>query len=169
MVQLPHVLECVWHISRADLVVFNPKTDDLHTDSLQIISNQPHSLIISPAPLKPIAQPLLNMIPGMPQFSSTERERDTVQFEQWCHAISDASRNFSEPLRRDAITKSCVGDAADAMCCLSPGATLDIILENINGLYGSVESSDTLMLEFYCIAQAKVRMFRLLSSIWKGP
>ena len=56
---------------------------------------------------------------------------------------------------RAAITKSCVGDAADAMCCLPPGATLDDILEKFKWLYGSVESSDTLMQEFYHIAQGK--------------
>ena len=56
---------------------------------------------------------------------------------------------------RAAIPKSCVGDAADAMCCLPPDATLDDILEKFKWLYGSVESSDTLMQEFYCIAQGK--------------
>ena len=65
-VQLPHVLQCVQHISRADLVVFNPKTDDLHSDLLQTIPNEPCSLMVSPAPLKSIDQPLLNTIPGMP-------------------------------------------------------------------------------------------------------
>ena len=87
----------------------------------------------------------MNTIPGMPQFSGTEREKYTVWFEQWYHAILDAHRNFSGPLVRPAITKSCVGDAADAMCCLSPGATLDVIIENFKWLNGSVESSDTLM------------------------
>ena len=56
---------------------------------------------------------------------------------------------------RAATTKSCVGDAADALCCLPPGATLDDILEKFKWLYGSVESSDTLMQEFYCIVQGK--------------
>ena len=56
---------------------------------------------------------------------------------------------------RAAITKSCVRDAANAMCCLPPGATLDDILEIFKWLYVSVESSDTLMQEFYCIAQGK--------------
>ena len=64
--------------------------------------------MVSPVPLKPIGQPLLNTIPGIPQFSGTESEKDTVQFEQWYHAILDAHRNFSEPLVRAAITKSCV-------------------------------------------------------------
>ena len=87
VVQLPHVLERAQCISGTDLVVFNPKTDDLHSDSLQTILNEPHSLMVSPAPLKPIGQPLLNMIPGMPRFSGTERQKDSVQFEQWYHAI----------------------------------------------------------------------------------
>ena len=85
----------------------------------------------------------------------TEREKDTVWFEQWYHAISDAPKNFNEQLVRAAITKSCVGDAADAMCCLPPGATLEDILEKFKWLYGSIESYDTLMQEFYCIAQGK--------------
>ena len=66
MVQLPHVLKCLWHISGADSVVYNPKTDDLHSDLLQTIPNEPHSMMVSPAPLKPIDQPLLNTNPGMP-------------------------------------------------------------------------------------------------------
>ena len=155
MVQLPHVLEHAQCISRADSVVFNPKTDDLHSDSSQTFHNESHTLMSSPAPLKTIGQPLLNTIPGIPQFSGMEREKDTVQFEQWYHAISDAHRDFSKPLVRAAITKSCVGNAADAMCCLPPGATLDDILEKFKWLYGSVESSDTLMQEFYHIAQGK--------------
>ena len=56
---------------------------------------------------------------------------------------------------RAAITKSCVGDVVDAMCHLLPGATLDDVLEKFKWLYGSVESSDTLMQEFYRIAQGK--------------
>ena len=59
----------------------------------------------------------------------TEREQDTVWFEQWYHAISDTRRNFNEQLVRAAITKSCLGDVTDAICCLLPGATLDDILE----------------------------------------
>ena len=97
----------------------------------------------------------VNHILGIPYFLGTGREKDTVWFEQWYHAISDTQKNFNEQLVKAAITKSCVGDAADAMCCLLPGATLDDILEKFKGLYGSVESSDILMQEFYKIAQGK--------------
>ena len=44
---------------------------------------------------------------------------------------------------------------ADAICCLLPGATLDDILKKFKWLYGSVESFDTLMQEFYRIVQGK--------------
>ena len=71
------------------------------------------------------------------------------------HAISDARKNFNEQLVRAVITKSCVGDEADAMCCLPLWVTLDDILEKFKLLYGSVESSHTLKDEFYCIAQGK--------------
>ena len=103
---------------------------------------------------------ILNKIPIIPCFLSTEREKDTVWFEQWYHAISDARRNFNEQLVRGAITKSCVGDTADAICCLLPGATLDDILERFKWIYGSVESFDTLMQEFYRIMQGKGDKFQ---------
>ena len=60
------------------------------------------------------------------------------------------------------------GDAADAICCLPPGAMLDDIIEKFKLLYGSVEAFDTLMQEFYRIVQGKMRRFRHLFSVWKG-
>ena len=48
-----------------------------------------------------------------------------------------------------------MGDAADAICCLPPRATLDNIIEKFEWLYGSAESFDTLMQEFYRIVQEK--------------
>ena len=97
----------------------------------------------------------------------TEREKDTVQFEQWYHAISDDCKKSNEQLVRGAITKSCVGDTPDAICCLPPGATLDDILEKFKWLYGSVESSDTLMQEFYCTAQGKGEKFQNFCSLFR--
>ena len=153
--QLPHVFKHAGHISGVDSVDFNHRTDDLHSDSLQSVHNGHHSPVTSPVALGAIGQPILNKIPGIPQFSGTKREKDIVWFKQWYHPISDAHKNFSEQLVRAAITKSCVGDAADAMCYLPPGATMDDILEKCKWLYGSTESSNTLMQEFYCIPQGK--------------
>ena len=94
-------------------------------------------------------------MPRLPQFSVTEREKDTVRFEQWLHSISDARKTFNEQLVRAAINKSCVGDAADAISCLSPRATLVDIIEKFKWLCGSVESFDTLIQGFYQIVQGK--------------
>ena len=129
--------------------------DDLYSDSLQSVQIGYHSNVASPAVLGALGPAILNKILGIPCFSGTERGKDNVQFEQCYHAISDARKSFNEQLVSAAITKSCVGDAADAMYCLPPGATLDDILEKFKWLYGSVESSDTLIDEFYRIAQGK--------------
>ena len=48
-----------------------------------------------------------------------------------------------------------MGDVADAICRLPPGATLDDIIEKFKWLYGSMDSFDTLMQEFYQIVQWK--------------
>ena len=71
---------------------------------------------------------ILNKIPSIPCFSGTEREKDTVQLEQWLHTISDARKSFSEQLVWAAVNKSCVGDVTDAICCLPPGVMLDDII-----------------------------------------
>ena len=53
-----------------------------------------HSQVTSPVALGAIGPPIWNKILGIPQFSGTGREKDTVQFEQWYHAISDAHKKF---------------------------------------------------------------------------
>ena len=53
------------------------------------------------------------------------------------------------------LSINCVGDVADAICCLLPRATLDDIIKKFKWLCGSVESFDTLMQEFYQIVQGK--------------
>ena len=111
------------------MIVFNHRADNVHSDSLQSVHSGHHSLVTSPVALGAVGQPILNKIPEIPQFPGPEREKDTVGFEQWYHAISDTHKNFNEQLIGAAITKSCVGEAADTMCCLPPGATLDDILE----------------------------------------
>ena len=153
--QLPHVLECNRHVIGVQLIVFNNRIDDLHFDSLQRVQSGYCSNVASPAVLGASGPTILNKIPGIPCFLGTEREKDTIQFKQWYHAISNAWKNFNEQLVRAAISKSCVGDVADAICCLPPEATLYDILEKFKWLYGSIESSDTLMQVFYRITQGK--------------
>ena len=63
--QLPHVLKCAQHISRVDLVVFNHRTDDLHSDSLQGVHSGHHSPVTSPVALEAAGQPILIEILGI--------------------------------------------------------------------------------------------------------
>ena len=63
--------------------------DDLHSDSLQSVESSYHSHADGPTVLRALGTTILNKILGIPCFSGTEREKDTVHFEQWYHAISD--------------------------------------------------------------------------------
>ena len=62
----------------------------MHSDSNQSVQSDYSAL------LGASSTAILNKIPGIPHFSGTEREKDTVQFEQWLHTISDARESFSE-------------------------------------------------------------------------
>ena len=104
--------------------------EDFYSDWFQSVQSGHCSQAASPAVLGSMGPTILNKILVIPCFLGTEREKDTVWFKKWYHDISDAQKNFNEQLVRGAITKSCVRDVADVMCCLPLGATLDDILEN---------------------------------------
>ena len=135
--------------------MFNTRIDDMHSYSKQSGSEWLPSLCRQPSCARASGTTILINIPSIPHFPGTEREKDTVQFEQWLHAISDMQKNFNEQLVRAALNKSCVGDAANALCCLPPRGTLDDITEKFKWLYGSVESFGTLMQEFYRTVKGK--------------
>ena len=92
--QVPHMLECVQCIVGVESVVFNNRMDDLHSDSLQSDQSGYCNNAASPAVLGPSGPTIWNKIPGIPYFSGTEREKDTVQFEQWYHAIFRCLNEF---------------------------------------------------------------------------
>ena len=64
--QLPHVLECAQHINGVESVVFNHRTDDLHSDSLQSVYSGHCSQVTSPVALGAVGLPILNTILGIP-------------------------------------------------------------------------------------------------------
>ena len=106
----------------------------MQSDSNQSVQSGYHSYAGGSAVPGASGTTILNKIPGIPHFSGTEWEKDTVEFEQWLHAISDTGKNFNEQLVRAAINKSCVGNVADAIYCLLPWATLDDIIEKFKWL-----------------------------------
>ena len=64
--------------------------DDLHSDSIHSVQSGYPGSAGGPAVLGALGTTILNQILGIPCFSGTEREKDTVWFKQWYHAISDA-------------------------------------------------------------------------------
>ena len=148
-VQLPQDIEHACHIMGVEGVVFNTGADSMRSDSNPSVHSGYHSYVGHPTVPGASGTTFLNKMPGIPWFSGTEREKDTVRFEQWLHSISDARKNFNNQWFRAATNKSCVGDVADGICCLPPGATLDDIIKKFKWLYGSMESFDTRMQEFY--------------------
>ena len=125
------------------------------SDSHPSVQSGYHSYAGGPAVPGASGTTFLNKMPGIPCFSGTKRENETVRFEQWLHSITDTRKSFNNQWVRAAINKSSLGDGADAICCLLPGATLDDIIEKFKWLYGSVESFDTLMQGFYQIVKGK--------------
>ena len=162
--QLPQVIECACHTTGIESVVFNTRLDEMKSDYNPSV----HSYADGPSVQGYLLWPFWIKCLDYHDFL-VQREKDTVRFEQWLHSIADARKTFNEQSIRDAINKSCVGDVTDALCCLPSGATLDDIIEKFKWLYGSVESFDTLMQEFYQIVQGKSERFRHLSPCWKGP
>ena len=152
--QLPQVIECAHHITGIESVVFNTRLDEMKSDSNPSVHSYA-AMNGGPSVQGVSVTSFFNKMPRLPQFSGTEREKDTVSFEQWLYSISDARKTFNEQLVRAAINKSCVGDAADAICCLPARATLDDIIEKFKWLYGAIEYFNTLMQEFYQIGQGK--------------
>ena len=153
--QLPQVIEHAHHTMGVESVVFNTRFDDMQSDSNHSVHSGYHGYVGSLAVLGASGTTFLDKIPSIPCFSGTKQEKDSVRFEQWLHAILDARKNFNEQLVRAAINKSCVGDAANAICCLPPRATLDDIIEKFKWLYGSMDSFGVLMQEFYQNVQGK--------------
>ena len=80
--QLPCVIECGQHIRVVELVVFkNWMDDDMQADSVHSVQSGYNSYAGSQAVLGASGTTILNKIPGIPCFSGTEREKDTVS----CH------------------------------------------------------------------------------------
>ena len=70
--QLPQVVECAWHTTGVDSVVFNTQLYDMHSDSNQNVQSG------YPAVLGASSTAILNKMSSIPHFSGTEREKDTV-------------------------------------------------------------------------------------------
>ena len=76
--QLPLVIEHAQQIRGVESVVFNNWVDDMQSDSIYSVQSGYHNYVGSPAVLEASGTTILNKISGIPWFSGTEREKDTV-------------------------------------------------------------------------------------------
>ena len=76
--QLPQVIEHAHHTNRVDAVVFNTRLDKMISDSKPSVHSYPGGSSVQGV----CGTTFLNIMPGLPQFSGIEREKDTVRFEQ---------------------------------------------------------------------------------------
>ena len=73
--QLSHVLDHVQHNVGVELVVFNHRMDNLHSDSFQSVQSGHCSQVASPSVLGAIGPTILNKILGISCFLGTEGKR----------------------------------------------------------------------------------------------
>ena len=98
-----------------------------------------------------------------------------MPYSNWLSAVRDARQHYVEAQVKSAITGSCVGDAANAISNLRAGYTVDQVLAKFGWLYGSAESLDSLMQDFYRMTQKgnektaafALRLEEVLSTITK--
>ena len=72
---LPQAVEHVQHTTGVDSVVLNTRLYDMHSDSNQSVQSGYLNYAVGPAVLGALGTTIMNKIPGIPQFSGTERER----------------------------------------------------------------------------------------------
>ena len=100
--QLPQVIECAPHITGVESVVFNTRLDEIKSDSNPSVHS--YAAMNGGSSVQGVSGiTFLNKMPRLPQFSITEREKDTIRFKWWLHSIFDARKTFNEQ-----IGKSCI-------------------------------------------------------------
>ena len=78
-----------------------------------------------------------------------------ASFEQWSYELQTLKKTYSESALREGIQRSLNGAAADTVCNMGPGASLDNIIKKFSIIYGNVKSIDLLMRDFYRADQGK--------------
>ena len=84
--QLPQCIEHAHHITGVESVVFNTRLDEMKSDSNLSVHSYA-AMNGGPSVHGVSGTTFLNKMPRLPQFSGTQREKDTIRFEQWLHSI----------------------------------------------------------------------------------
>lgn len=95
-------------------------------------------------------------VPKLPIFSGSEEpQKGEASYEVWSFEVKclKNSANLPEHLLFQSIRNSLRGTARDMLVPLGEHATVDDILEKLDGFFGNVFTSETLMQSFYSDCQ----------------
>ena len=99
---------------------------------------------------------LMEQLPRVGYFSG---ERPTpkgeIDFKTWKSNVTGNMQNYPELSLRPEICSSLQGNAKELLEGLPAGATVDEIVDMLTRQYGTVESSDQLLGNFYQLSQNK--------------
>ena len=78
-----------------------------------------------------------------------------VQYDQWIFEVEESWMTYGEALVREAIIHSLKGKAACTFCYLGHHASVSVMLDKLNTVYGTMLSCNMLMCKCYQVAQER--------------
>ena len=95
-------------------------------------------------------------LPKLPVFSGSEEpQKGETSFEVWHFEVKclQKTSTLSEPLLLQSIRNSLRGTPRSILVSLGESASVSDVLDKLNGFYGTVSSSETLLQSFFSDAQ----------------
>ena len=94
---------------------------------------------------------------GTPKISTFSGDvvpgKTEVSYEQWSHEVQCNKDHYPELVVRESIMRSLKGAVTDMACYMGPTASVSKLLEKLLVIFGTVESFDMLMQNFYKVTQ----------------
>ena len=90
-----------------------------------------------------------------PKISIFSGDTKDTSFDLWKYEVSCllSEKTYSRDAIKQALRKSLKGEAAKIAMRMGPSATLEELLEKMEGIYGTVEVGETLLAQFYNASQ----------------
>ncbi|VDI84136.1 Hypothetical predicted protein [Mytilus galloprovincialis] len=110
---------------------------------------QPHSLVAPPKPVN-VTKMMMNHPPKITWFSGTEPKAGDTTYELWRHEVQCLlKQNYEQDAILNAVRRSLRGEAGLVAMRLELNATVKVIIQKLDSIYGSVDKKEELLAEFY--------------------
>ena len=114
----------------------------------------------------------LGLCIGTPKISTFSGEvapgKTEVSYEQWSHKVQCIKDHYPESVVRESIMRSLDGAATDMAHYMGPTASVSEILEELLVFFGTVESFNMLMQNFYKSMQGGNKKCLHLQADWRA-